>query len=590
MADNSNNKRRISAIKFLGSDRYEYYVNELVTEGKIGGNPLTAQERKEGFKKRGNKVAFQTFVDKLLDKKASATTKVRPNFRVRALPGDISRGGALAKLSAKVSQPQPEVQKQASGILDTLKSILQTLRNQLKFGKKTELDDKKEAENEAREKREGALESVKKVGKRVVDAVIAPFKSVFDRIWNFIFYSLLGRAFTKLMDWLGNPDNQKKIETIGRFLKDWWPAILGGALVFFTPLGGLIGTISSIIIGGTATLLGLTARLAAAHPVAAGTLALGTGLSVGAIALGKKLREDKEQRQRAMAGENYDTDVSGKPAQIVPYKPSTQTSIFDFIKSGLGSAAGLAKGGLVTSRTGRKIRGAGVDTQLTALQPGEIVMNRRTVQSVGANKLLALNSAYGGPNANKPKMINNIQFAANGGMIGYNVGNVNPSVNYSPLLPQINIPRPMLSMKRNKYNKSVGGSIFNIFGGGKVKETSGLDIPGATADRQLTALEPGEYVLPKDTVNALGKSLIDRLVAFTDSNSKPAKMGMRQKRYMPSPRPSRGGRGGMITLPPINQSIGGSMPMPASGTKAPSFSAIAPMNDRKINADIYGIL
>lgn len=567
MADNSNNKRRISAIKFLGSDRYEYYVNELVTEGKIGGKPLTPQERKEGFKKRGNKVAFQTFVDKLLDKKASATTRVRPNFRVRALPGDISRGGALAKLSARVSQPQPEVQKQATGILDTLKSILQTLRNQLKFDKKMAVDARKEKENEEREKREGALESVKKVGRRVVDAVIKPFKSIFDRIWNFILYTLLGRAFTKLMEWLNNPENIKKIQTLTRFFKDWWPAILGGALAFFTPLGGLIAAISGIVIGGTATLIKLAAKLVKANPKTAAVLALGTGLAALGIGIGKKLREDQETKQQqyadAITGENYGTSVSGKPAQIVPTTPPKagygrdKNSIFDLIKEGLGSGAGLAKGGLVTSRTGRRIRGGGADTQLTALQPGEVVMNRRTVQSVGANNLLALNSRYGGPNANKPKMINNIQFATNGGMIGYNVGNVTPSVNYSPSLPQINIPKPMLGMNYNMSNRSVGGSILNIFG-----------------VRQPASPQTYTYANKSTTVNV---------------NLTLAPMAARKKRYMPSPLP-RGGKGGIITLPPINQSAGGSMAMPASGTEVPSFSAVAPMNDRGMNADIYGIL
>ena len=66
--------------------------------------------------------------------------------------------------------------------------------------------------------------------------------------------------------------------------------------------------------------------------------------------------------------------------------------------------------------------------------------------------------------------------------------------------------------------------------GGEVKESSGQNFAGGTADRQLIKAQPGEYMLPVDTVNYLGgPAKLDQLVAQTDSNSTPAKLGMRSK-------------------------------------------------------------
>ena len=57
--------------KFFG-DRYTQYVDELTAEGTLAGQKLTPEQRKEGFKKRKNKIAFNTFVDKVLEKKTAA--------------------------------------------------------------------------------------------------------------------------------------------------------------------------------------------------------------------------------------------------------------------------------------------------------------------------------------------------------------------------------------------------------------------------------------------------------------------------------------------------------------------------------------
>jgi hypothetical protein len=130
-------------------------------------------------------------------------------------------------------------------------------------------------------------------------------------------------------------------------------------------------------------------------------------------------------------------------------------------------------------------------------------------------------------------------------------------------------------------------------GGGMVGENTGMNIPGATADRQLAALQPGEYVLPAGTVSKLGVPFINMMVAMTDYDSTAAKLGKK-----PINRPSitplpKAGSGGIMTLPPITQSAGGSMGgSSGGGSRVPSFSTVSPSgsDERFMNASIYGIV
>ncbi len=131
-------------------------------------------------------------------------------------------------------------------------------------------------------------------------------------------------------------------------------------------------------------------------------------------------------------------------------------------------------------------------------------------------------------------------------------------------------------------------------GGGLVKENTGKNIPGATADRQLTALQPGEYVLPVDSVTRLGgPSVIDKLVAMTDSNSTPFKQGVLSRPQITPYKTFGSGMDGMISLPPIVTGGGGSSKPRAAGlgggSEVPDFSAVAPSNSRAEYAAIYGL-
>ena len=123
--------------KFFG-ERYQQYVEELTAEGTIDGEKLSPSERKEGFKKRNDKIDFQNFVEKVLDKKQSSTSSVGSAPQQRTSLGG-GRGGAIVRVPkvdpGKIvpQQAGEETKENLDDILKGIDSILESLRNQEKI-------------------------------------------------------------------------------------------------------------------------------------------------------------------------------------------------------------------------------------------------------------------------------------------------------------------------------------------------------------------------------------------------------------------------------------------------------------------------
>jgi len=300
--------------------------------------------------------------------------------------------------------------------LDTIIKLLEKQSGIIKVVEKTR---KKEAENERRSKRESILEAAKGAGGVLVEKALTPIKSIFEKIWRFIFFTLLGRAFTEFLNWFNDPKNADKVKTLSRFLKDnFWLLIGGAALMFLTPFGGFITSLIGKLVGWAAK---LAAKKILFTPAGLAALIFSSGAIIP-----KVLPQTIEEQERAVEKK------PGTPQEKIKQLEEQKKNLnFLEIITGVGSEIDeqihylktgkvkkYDKGGLVTNNTGDKIRGAGSDTQLTALTPGEIVMNRSAVNAVGADNLLALNKMYGGANANKPKKLGNIVGMSGGGMVG----------------------------------------------------------------------------------------------------------------------------------------------------------------------------
>ena len=121
-------------------------------------------------------------------------------------------------------------------------------------------------------------------------------------ILGFLSAIFVGRVLYKLVDWVGNPENQGKIKSIFRFLKDWWPVLLGAYLVFGTGLVGFATGFISTLIGFATTLVGtvIPALISAAVAMGPWGLAALALLGTAAIISTRKNKTDQTVDQTAI--------------------------------------------------------------------------------------------------------------------------------------------------------------------------------------------------------------------------------------------------------------------------------------------------
>lgn len=340
-------------------------------------------------------------------------------------------------LTSKAVVPQPaapvaESSEEVKNISDSLDSILKSLTEQNKLTKKKAEEDRKSDEQSRRLKRESELEKPLKKALGVVKTLIAPFQNILDRIMRFIGFTLLGFLVDKVLKWFTDPENERKIKILGRFLKDWWPSLAFAAGLFLTPLGKFVRTTLTML----RTFVPQMVRFMAAHPAIflGGTAALAAGM-------GEMWRQGEEKKQIEREAKQRNV----KPELVQKELEEAKRSPFAIFGEAMQNISGVAGGGQIKRRrsffgggaidkivdvndiafnegggvnddSGVRITGAGPDTQLIAAQPGEVVISKKAVNKYGANFFLGLNKKAGGTNI--PRMVNNIQLAQGGGLIG----------------------------------------------------------------------------------------------------------------------------------------------------------------------------
>ena len=391
---------KIVPAKFLGEDRYEKYKEELAAQGSIDGQQLTPQERKEGFKKRNDKIGFEQFVNKVLAKKKSAT--VAPTGS-RGLPraGAIVKapGGAMQKF---IQSPAGEsTEKIVEEINQKLDDLIATIREEQKLEEKSLEKERVSAERDKRSKAENKLESGFTVLKKSAEKILKPVKGIFDRVFDFIKKIILGNILMKIIDWFADEENQGKIKTIFRFIEDFWPALTAAVLLFGTSFGGIVRGLIGTTVRLTAGLLKLVPRFLKffATPLGA-ALGIVGGTAIAAVAAnqdGTAVIEDPENPDKSQADEIREFGgMTGAPIS--------------------GDMLGFNKGGFVGGG------GPNRDTVPAMLSPGEFVMSRGAVQRYGTSTLESMNSMGGGTNV---PVINQsfTTYAKGGGMMPYSTVN-----------------------------------------------------------------------------------------------------------------------------------------------------------------------
>ena len=387
----------IVPAKFFGEDRYDKIYQELLSEGKIEGDNLSPEERKEGVKAyRKSKIDFEKFVDRVLKVKQEVAPAKAGLTSGTFMPKALPSAKEIAVESEDVVAENIQ-EDDLDGINEKLDDLLDHIRTMNEIEEKQTEEKRKKDERERSEKKENKREKVKNFLLKPIEKALKPVNDLFSRIIGGLFKILAAKALIKLIDWFTDPANEEKVNAIGRFVKDFWPAILAGFLIIGTGLGGLATT----LLGTGAKLIGSLFKLAGR--LGKITLKLGAKafrfaaknplLAAGALAAGGAFiasQQNEEKREGVEPGEG-----APGPAQL----QREQT-----LQRGLG---GMFSGGGLAPK--------GTDVVPAMLTPGEFVMSKGAVDTFGTDFMRSINAAGGG--TNRPTKMDGTTYAAGGGSI-----------------------------------------------------------------------------------------------------------------------------------------------------------------------------
>ena len=236
-----------------------------------------------------------------------------------------------------------------------------------------------DAEQGARDAKEKGRETDKEGGalQKTGQKMLKPVKGAFDKIKEWFIKLFAAKAIMMFMDWFSDPANAKKVESIFRFIKDWWPAIVTGLLLF---AGSLLGP-TGIIIGITALVVGFIPKI---------VNGIKSIFGFGKDTAREAAKGEKEASKAEKLADKQDKGTSGddlKPDDDPANAPEPGTQETPGEKAPLK----MNKGGEVPG-SGDK------DTVPAMLTPGEFVMSKGAVQKYGANTLASMNAMGGGTN------------------------------------------------------------------------------------------------------------------------------------------------------------------------------------------------
>ena len=442
--------KKIDPAKLFGEDRYEKYASEIAADGTLDGERLTVDERKEGVRAyRRGKIDFEKFVDRVLKIKeevsapASATGQARltgSTFVAGAVPQaedlaspvsddeDIPEG--LDDLLNNLRTEQDELQAKLDALIEEVRNdedvdgldarlddLLDNIRTMNEIEEQQAEVQRKKDEEKKRKKKENQREKVKNFLVKPITKALAPVNNLFQKIIDGLLKVLFAKALIKLIDWFTDPENKEKIDAIGRFIKDFWPAIVAGFLIFGTGLGGfaktLIGTAAKII-GGLLKMSIKLAKITAKLAIKAGKGLLNvvkgapitSALVGGAVLAGTGAfiasQQNENRRSELDAADDASVVTPTETAQEGKTPGASQLMQESILQRGMG----FAGGGLTPK---------GTDVVPAMLTPGEFIMSKGAVDTFGTDFMEAVNSMGGG--SNRPKKMDGTTYAAEGGSI-----------------------------------------------------------------------------------------------------------------------------------------------------------------------------
>ena len=335
-----------------------------------------AKSKKEAAKSSGkSRAAKRRKGESVEDVKAKIDAKEKAKAFItgkkpEALPPaqDAGGGGDMSSSLMKISNN-----------VNIIKGIVEA---QKKIGE-DQADDTREArEKKKRSMAENLMEGGKKMYGKVAGAfgkVLEPAKGIFQSIFDFLKLFILGSGLMMLLDWMGDSQNKSKIESIFRFLKDWWPVLVAGLMALF-PGVALIPGIIALTVGFLPKLIDTVKSI------------LGFNKQVD-----KEIKEQEKDYEKNERGTAFDTklpeDQSVSEGGVTP----TPT-----VEGGGAEGENLQQPAMFNQ--GGEVPGQGDKDSVPAmLTPGEFVLTKDAVKNIGADTLYGLNAAAGGVGKSKDK-------------------------------------------------------------------------------------------------------------------------------------------------------------------------------------------
>ena len=401
-------------------------------------------------------------------------------FKVKKITADSFKKGSsvgvnLGKQKALIGKSQlalPPADKMTGGsdikeIIDALAEIIKSLTSQNKLAKDSAEKSRIAGEAGQRGAKESGLEKGFKFAIKAAEKIIAPIKSLLDRIIDFFVAIFVGKALIKLLDWFSKEENQGKIKAIGRFLGDQWPKLLALYLVFGNSFGrfalrlvglvakGAVGLLAKIVLLNKAKKAQSAGRFLsgkggkgvagalATTALIGGTLALTQGLKGDDESIEKDTSEGKKQKTQGYSGGGF----------VMPKIPAFKGGGLNF-KGMFGGASGSGTEKSEEISNGFVSGQKGVDKVPAMLSDGEFVMSVGAVQKYGVDTLESMNAAGGG--TNQPKIVGGKTYAAGGGEIKSKkepVGDIGDGRPKNPLSNLISSATNMFTDKKSKPEK-----------------------------------------------------------------------------------------------------------------------------------------
>ena len=395
----------------------------------------------------------KAIADRKAKKKKDAMNFISPGSAPAALPpAEGAGGGDMSSVLAKIS-----------GDVNIIKGIVEAQKNI----EEDKIDDTRKArEKKKRSMAENLMEGGKKMYDKVAGTfgkVLEPAKGIFESIFGFITKFILGAALMKILDWFGNPDNKDKIQSIFRFLKDFWPVIAAGVIALMGPIPTFVAAVA-LAFGFVPKIIDFVKSI------------FGLNKDVD-----KEIKnQEKQSGIETGDGTTITTTTRGPTTAFAEDAEGNEITDLDKRKE-LSNEAREA----MPMNKGGEVPGSGnTDTVPAMLTPGEFVLTKEAVNQVGADTLYGMNAAAGGvgkpsqqPKPAKKKKMKTSTVGTMMNMGGLKMGGMTNNMSYMGRGGMTNNTSYMKEGGMiNNMSYAGGGQVpvQNYFMGGLVKKVGGL--------------------------------------------------------------------------------------------------------------------